>query len=125
MGTGRPGCWAGYYLPVATSSNKPSKRRVESGGRVTPKGGPASRKNPVGDNTSSFASSRYTPPVPGGSNPPSPAWVPVLMFSLFGLGMLTLILNYVSLLPGAVSNWYLLAGLGFILGGIVTATQYR
>ena len=51
--------------------------------------------------------------------------MPVLMFVLFGLGMLVLILNYLSLLPGAVSNWYLLAGLGFILGGIVTATQYR
>jgi uncharacterized membrane protein len=63
--------------------------------------------------------------VPGGSNPPSPTWVPVTMFGLFGAGMLTLILNYVSLLPGAVSNWYLLVGLLFILGGIVTATQYR
>jgi hypothetical protein len=110
---------------MASSSGKPSKRRIEPGGRVTPKGGPAARKRAVGDDSSSLASSRYTPPVPGGSHPPSPTWVPVLMFSLFGLGMLTLILNYVSLLPGAVSNWYLLAGLGFILGGIVAATQYR
>jgi hypothetical protein len=107
------------------SSNKPTKRRVQPGGRVTPKGGPAAQKRSTGEDSGSFASSRYTPPVPGGSHPPSPTWVPVLMFSLFGLGMLTLILNYVSLLPGAVSNWYLLAGLGFILGGIVAATQYR
>lgn len=110
---------------MASSNGKPAKRRIEPSGRVTPKGGQPARKRPAGEDTASFASSRYTPPVPGGSHPPSPTWVPVLMFSLFGLGMLTLILNYVSLLPGAVSNWYLLAGLGFILGGIVAATQYR
>lgn len=94
---------------------------------MTPKGtGPRkSRRSAEGADAPTFASSRYTPPVPGGAKPPSPTWVPVLMFSLLGLGMVTLILNYVSLLPGAVSNWYLLAGLGFILGGIITATQYR
>jgi len=110
---------------VASRGGKPTKRRVQSGGRVTPKGSPANRRSSSGDADSSFASSRYTPPVPGGSHPPSPTWVPVTMFSLFGLGMATLILNYVSLLPGAVSNWYLLVGLVFILGGIITATQYR
>jgi len=36
------------------------------------------------------------------------------------------VLNYVDVvLPGATSNGYLLLGLGFILGGIITATQYR
>jgi hypothetical protein len=40
--------------------------------------------------------------------------------------MVVIFLNYVAiLLPGATSNWYLLLGLGFILGGIITATQYR
>jgi hypothetical protein len=102
--------------------SRPAKRRIESGGRVTPKGGPASNRRSGDD---SPASSRYTPPTAAKLNMPSPTWVPVLMFSLLGLGMLVIILNYVSLLPGAVSNWYLLAGLGFILGGIVTATQYR
>ena len=72
------------------------------------------------------ASTRYTPPTPHYEDLPSPTWVPVLMFTLFALGMLTIFLNYVAvLLPGATSNWYLLLGLGFILGGIVTATQYR
>lgn len=71
------------------------------------------------------ASTRYTPPADRTYEMPSPTWVPVLMFSLWGLGLLTIFLNYVSLLPGAVSNWYLLLGLGFILGGIITATQYR
>jgi hypothetical protein len=80
--------------------------------RVTAKGTPA-------------ASARYTPPAARYEDMPSPMWVPVLMFILFGLGMVTIFLNYVALLPGATSNWYLLAGLGFILAGIITATQYR
>lgn len=93
---------------------------------MTPKGtNKTAGRAPSADNDRSFASARYTPPVPGGSNPPSPTWVPVLMFGLFGVGMATLILNYVSLLPGAVSNWYLLVGLLMILGGIITATRYR
>jgi hypothetical protein len=89
---------------------------------VTPKGGPTRSDSAK---HASPASSRYTPPTADKMNMPSPTWVPVLMFGLLGLGMLTILLNYVSLLPGAVSNWYLLAGLGFILGGIITATQYR
>ena len=107
---------------MASTGDKPSGRR-SGGGRVTPKGGVPKTRRPA--DAPDGASSRYTPPTPGGAHPPSPTWVPVLMFTLFGVGMLTLILNYVSLLPGAVSNWYLLAGLGFILGGIITATQYR
>lgn len=99
---------------------------------MTPKGGPAAKPRIDADSAADTArefrpsaSTRYTPPADRTYEMPSPMWVPVLMFTLFGLGMLTIFLNYVSLLPGAVSNWYLLLGLGFILGGIVTATQYR
>ena len=57
---------------------------------------------------------------------PSPTWVPVVMIALFVIGLLVIFLHYVDLvLPGAASNWWLLAGLGFMLGGIITATQYR
>jgi hypothetical protein len=113
---------------VATSddsTSRPAKRRIGGGGRVTPKGGPAKRRQTDDAAHEASASSRYTPPTAAKLNMPSPTWVPVLMFALLGLGMLVILLNYVSLLPGAVSNWYLLAGLGFILGGIITATQYR
>ena len=93
---------------------KPEKRRIE-GGRVTPKGG-----------TSATPSARYTPPVTRKQDMPSPMWVPVLMFALLGLGILVIVLNYVSLLPGGeVNNWYLVMGLVLILGGIITATQFR
>lgn len=68
--------------------------------------------------------SRYTPPPPK-KLPPSPTWVPVLMFVCFGIGILTIILNYMSLLPGETSNWNLFIGLGFITGGFLLATRYR
>ncbi len=59
------------------------------------------------------------------SKGPSPMWVPVLMFTLFALGLITIFLNYTAILPGATDNWYTIGGLGLILGGILTATQYR
>lgn len=71
---------------------------------------------------------RYTAPVPAAKKGPSPRWVPVLMFAFWALGLLLIILNYMGLLPGSEDSgngWYLVAGLGSILAGIVTATQYR
>jgi len=95
---------------------RPPKRKVAGSGRVTPKGGAA------GDPPA--ASKRYTPPVPEEVKV-SPRWVPVVMFVLLGLGTLMIFLNYVGLLPGGTSNWYLLGGLGLILFGIITATQWH
>ena len=68
------------------------------------------------------SSTRYTPPVPESQKISAP-WVAPVMFALLGLGTLIIVLNYLGVLPGATDNWYLLVGLGFILGGIVTATQ--
>ena len=56
--------------------------------------------------------------------PSSPIWVPILLFSLLGLGVMTIIVNYLGVIWDT-SNVVLLGGLGFILAGIVTATQYR
>ncbi len=98
----------------------PPKRR--SGGRVTAKGTPAGSK-PVPRATTA-PSGRYTPPVPKAVKV-SPPWVPILMFVLLGIGAAMIMLNYLEVLPGAASNWYLVGGLAFILGGIATATQYR
>lgn len=113
----------------------PPKRKA--GGRVTPKGTrpgqlPSAAASPgssvsgeSGVRHAAEASSRYTPPIHK-SMQESPRWVPILMFSLLLLGALVIFFNYLGvLLPGATNNWYLLVGLGFILGGIVTATQYR
>lgn len=74
-------------------------------------------------------SSRYTAKgTQSQHQQPSPQWVPVLMFALWGVGLLIIILNYMVTLPGANatgSGWYLIAGLIALLGGIVVATQYR
>lgn len=93
---------------------RPKQRR--SGGRTTP---PKSGQPPVQPTDSS---GRYTPPIPK-EYKVSPPWVTVLMFALLGLGMLIIIVNYFDVLPGGASNWYLLAGLGLITGGFITATQ--
>jgi len=53
----------------------------------------------------------------------SARWVAPTMFGLLGLGTAMIIVNYVDLLPGGTSNWYLLGGLGLVLAGIITATQ--
>lgn len=52
--------------------------------------------------------------------------MPITMVLWLVIGLLVIFLHYVdAILPGALSNWWLLGGLGFILAGIVTATQYR
>lgn len=91
---------------------KPVKRKVPgSGGRVTPKGGVST-------------TSRTTAPMQHKAIE-SPKWVPILMFTLFAVGAVTIVSNYLGVLPGGANTWYLVGGLGLILGGIVTATQYR
>ena len=106
---------------------KPAKRRIEGDAssptttskRVTPKGSKGAGDSGTG---------RYTPPRTGGSKAPSPRWVPILMFALWGVGLLAIILNYMGVLPGSAdggNGWYLVGGLTAILAGIMVATQYR
>ena len=85
---------------------------VRRGGRVTPK-------------KQAVTTGRYTPPTPK-SKKVSPIWVPILMFTCMGLGVLIILANYVGLMPGGeANNWYLLIGLALITAGFLTATQYR
>jgi len=92
------------------------RRTKEAPGRVTPRGGARS----VG----TAQSGRYTAPLPAEYRH-SPWWVPTIMLALFSLGVLMIVLNYVSLLPSSPSNWYLLGGLGLIVCGFAVSTQYR
>jgi hypothetical protein len=55
---------------------------------------------------------------------PSPWWVPAIMFGLIIIGGLVIMLNYMGVF-GDPENIRLVIGLGFILGGIIAATQYR
>ena len=91
--------------PAKKASGKPGAKPT---GRVTPK-----------------ATGRYTPPIPR-TEKVSPTWVPVVMFGTMGVGMLIILANYVSLLPGnSPSNIYLLVGLVLITIGFVTATKFH
>ena len=86
-------------------------------GRVTPKGSQGGRVTPKGSqqNKAQPSQGRYTPPIPK-EYKISPRWVPILMFSLLGLGMLLIVCNYLGILPGGAKNSYLLIGLGLITG---------
>jgi hypothetical protein len=54
----------------------------------------------------------------------SPMWVPILMFAFLGIGTVLILMNYTGIVWNT-SNWVLLGGLGLILAGIITATQYH
>jgi hypothetical protein len=93
-------------------------------GRTTPKKSTAAGAHTTPPGRTTAPSARYTPPIPRDQKV-SPRWVPVLMFALLGLGVITIVLNYVNLLPGDANNGYLLLGLGFITGGFITATNFH
>ena len=95
-----------------------ARRTKDAPGRVTPKGDHKPGR------VTAPASSRYTPPVPKEFKV-SPVWVPVLLLTLLVLGMLTILCNYLGLLPGGASNGYLLGGLGLITAGFIVATRYH
>ena len=69
-------------------------------------------------------SGRYTAPIPR-TVKVSPRWVPVLILTFLLVGVIVIICNYLGVLPGGASNWYLLVGLGLIVAGFVTATGYH
>ena len=56
---------------------------------------------------------------------PSPKWYTILMSSLMIVGVLLIVLNYLTLLPGSVSRWYLWSGLGLIGAGFLMTTNYN
>ncbi|MDA8183315.1 MAG: cell division protein CrgA [Acidimicrobiales bacterium] len=90
-------------------------RKGRSAGRATD----AARSKPQ-----PATSGRYTPPIPR-TYRSSPRWMGITILALLILGMLTIVLNYVSVLPASPTNWYLLLGLAFITTGFMVATRYR
>jgi hypothetical protein len=49
----------------------------------------------------------------------------VAILELFAFGLLVIALNYLQVLPGSTSPWYLLVGLGSLFGGFYLATKYH
>lgn len=68
-------------------------------------------------------SSRYTPPTPKEFYE-SPKWIPILMFTFIGLGVISIISRYV--VPSFENtNTPMLVGLMLMMGGLITATKWR
>ncbi|MCW2615092.1 MAG: putative rane protein [Frankiales bacterium] len=60
---------------------------------------------------------------------PSPVWLAPLMLALFGIGVLWLVVFYITQgdmpLVSGLDNWNLLVGFAFIIGGFALSTQWR
>ena len=89
---------------------------------------PESKKRKGAGSPPRSTTSAVTPKKKG----PSPRWLAPLMLTLFGLGVLWLVVYYLTAgrmggLPGAsdIGNWNLLVGFGFIIAGFGLSTQWR
>ncbi|MDQ6837401.1 MAG: cell division protein CrgA [Actinomycetota bacterium] len=115
-----------------------ARRTKDAPGRATPKGTRPNRPNKApararapgasGAGTTKYAreaTGRYTPPTSQEEHRPSPWWVPTIMLAFFGLGILSIILNYLGVVPSSPSNVYLLVGLGLIVAGFVVSTRWH
>lgn len=73
----------------------------------------------------------YTPPPQPRQREGSPAWLVPTMVTLWVLGLLWIVLHYLSLtsggLPGLafLGNWNLLIGFGLVIAGLGLATRWR
>jgi len=55
----------------------------------------------------------------------SPAWFGWLLMDLMLFGVIVITLNYLQVLPGSTSSWYLVLGLVSLFGAFYLATRYR
>ena len=92
---------------------------------------PESKKRKRPERTSRTSTSA-TGAQPVKKKGPSPRWLAPLMLALFGIGVLWLVVFYITQggmggLPyaGDIGNWNLLVGFGFIIVGFALSTQWR
>ena len=74
----------------------------------------------------------YSPPATPGAvrkKKPSPPWLAPVMLGLFVLGILWLVVFYITQgnmpVVGALNSWNLVVGFGFIVAGFALSTQWR
>ncbi len=115
----------------AASPSGAGRKGKSSTGRAQPKGtsatpgrGRRSGRRSARSAAAPVASERYTPPQPKSAKK-SPAWMGFLIVGLFALGVLVIILNYVGVLPGGVSNWWLVGAVAAVFAGLMVATNYH
>jgi hypothetical protein len=84
----------------------------------------AKAKRP-GRYTSPEAQGRITAATPHATHDHSPAWYGWMLLDLIIFGLLVITLNYLQVLPGSTSPWYLLIGLTSLFSAFYAATKYR
>jgi Cell division protein CrgA len=92
------------------------------GKKVKAQGGGRGRVTP--SNKSRELNRRYTAPIPRNVRR-SPPWFGPVLLVLLVVGLFLIVGNYVGILPGGTSNWYLIGGLVGIVIGALMATQYH
>ena len=85
---------------------------------------PVSKKRSTNKNSGPTRSKKISAQMSDISGP-SPKWFVITMSSLMIIGVLLIVLNYLTLLPGSVSRWYLWSGLGCIGAGFLMTTKYN
>jgi hypothetical protein len=98
-----------------------SKDRPAKAGRSTPAKASGRTTPPKATRE---VNKRYTAPIPK-SVRQSPRWFGPVLLVLLIAGLLLIVGNYVGILPGGTSNWYLIGGLVGIVIGAMMATQYH
>ncbi|HVA09366.1 MAG TPA: cell division protein CrgA [Acidimicrobiales bacterium] len=110
---------------MATKTNSgpggASRKGKSASGRASAKVGAK-----VGRYKTAEESGRYTPPIPKNVRR-SPAWYGPLVLGLLVIGVLIIVLNYLSHLPGVShgSAIGLVVGLALIFVGFLMATRYH
>jgi len=88
---------------------------------------PPSKQNPkksVGRYVDPESRGRVTRRRPVGADH-SPHWFGWLIVDLMIFGVLVITLNYLQVLPGSTSSWYLVLGLASMFAGFYLATRYK
>ena len=120
-------------VPRSLVSRLVAPRTQPESGRVTRKGAKDSKAaaskrgsgtGGVGRYTHAEVSGRYTRPIPRNVKRSHRLFGPAIVFMMV-FGILMILLNYLTVLPGAVSIWYLIAGLVIIFAAFMMATRYR
>ena len=109
--------------PKTTSGPGRAQRKGRSEGRATAKAA-ASPTGGVGRYTPPEQSGRYTRPVPKEIRRSARWFGPSILFLMI-FGVLMILLNYLTVLPGSVTIWYLVAGLVVIFFAFMMATRYH
>jgi hypothetical protein len=65
----------------------------------------------------------HTPP-PAKEVKVSPTWYVATMFSLMAIGVITIILNYIGLMPGDAINWLYMGLLAIAIGFVMTLNYH-